>query len=142
MTVMETELRYLAGGGIELAEPAADLRGLVVVGPDGLRIGQVEDLVVDVDERRPRLLVVASGGVLGLAVRRVLVPVETVTRVADRVHLDRSSGVVNALLADRTAQPPGPPAQRPTAPGPGCLAELYALFGVTPFWLTGSHPGS
>jgi sporulation protein YlmC with PRC-barrel domain len=66
---------------------ADDVRGMVVVDANRHRLGEVEDLVVD-DEGRVRLLSVVSGGVLGLDTRTRAIPIEAVTRVDDRVHVD------------------------------------------------------
>lgn len=90
MSVQQVELVYLGRSGLEIATPGDDVRGLAVVDPSGLRLGEVDDVVVDLAARRVRLLVVVSGGVLGLATRRFLVPVEAVARVDGRVRLDRA----------------------------------------------------
>jgi sporulation protein YlmC with PRC-barrel domain len=73
---------------LKLAHPADDLRGLTVVDPYGHRVGQVDGLIIDEGDRRARLLVVASGGILGLRRSRRLVPVDAVTQVDDEVHIE------------------------------------------------------
>jgi sporulation protein YlmC with PRC-barrel domain len=87
MFTADAGLTYLEGTGLELADPADDLRGMVVVDPYGYRLGTVDDLVVDIGTRRSRLLSVVSGGILGLAPREVLVAVEMITKIDERIHV-------------------------------------------------------
>ncbi|MDQ3317589.1 MAG: PRC-barrel domain-containing protein [Actinomycetota bacterium] len=71
------------------ANPEDDLRGKDVCDPHGQRMGSVEDLYVDRQEREVRFLEVGAGGFLGIGERRFLVPVEAVTRVSeDRVTVE------------------------------------------------------
>lgn len=80
----------MAGLGVDdltCAQVADDLRGMTVVDPNLHRVGEVDGVVVDQEERRPTLLVVASGGLLGLPRVRRLIPVGAVARVDDRVHV-------------------------------------------------------
>ncbi|TDW79605.1 PRC-barrel domain-containing protein [Kribbella sp. VKM Ac-2566] len=77
--------------GLELADPADDLRGLKVLDRNDDEIGTVDGLIVDEQERRVRFLEVGSGGFLGLGQRKVMVPVEAVTSVdADAVHISQN----------------------------------------------------
>jgi sporulation protein YlmC with PRC-barrel domain len=71
------------------ANPEDYLRGKDVYDPHGQRMGCVEDLYVDRQEREVRFLEVGAGGFLGIGERRFLVPVEAVTRVSeDRVVVE------------------------------------------------------
>ena len=65
------------------AHPENDLRGKGVLDTDGQRIGKVEDLYIDRQERKVRFLEVGAGGFLGIAEKRFLVPVEAVIQVAE-----------------------------------------------------------
>ncbi len=65
------------------ANPEDDLRGKGVHDPEGKRLGKVEDLYVDGQEREVRFLEVGVGGFLGLGEKHFLVPVEAVTEVAE-----------------------------------------------------------
>lgn len=87
MSTLPFHLLPLAEGEVSLADDSDDVRGLVVLDANGHRVGEVDDLMVDHAERRARLLVVVSGGVLGLGAQRHLVPVEAVARVSDHVRL-------------------------------------------------------
>jgi len=80
MTVTtDVSVAYLGSSALQLADPRDDVRGMVAVDPQGLRLGEVEDVVVDIAERRVRLLLVRSGGILGLPDSRTLVPVTSIT---------------------------------------------------------------
>jgi sporulation protein YlmC with PRC-barrel domain len=71
------------------ANPEDDLRGKDVHDPHGQRMGRVEDLYVDRQEREVRFLEVGAGGFLGIGERRFLVPVEAVRKVSeDRVIVE------------------------------------------------------
>ncbi len=63
--------------------PEDDLRGKDVYDPHGQRMGRIEDLYVDRQEREVRFLEVGAGGFLGIGERRFLVPVEAVTKVSE-----------------------------------------------------------
>ena len=64
------------------ANPEDDLRGKAVYDAEGQRIGGVEDLYIDPQEREVRFLEVGAGGLLGIGKKRFLVPVEAVVEVA------------------------------------------------------------
>ncbi|MBF4764403.1 PRC-barrel domain-containing protein [Nocardioides islandensis] len=134
----EIGLVYLAASDLELAHAADDVRGLPVVTHVGHRLGEVEDLVIDPVERRARLLSVVSGGILGLGVTERLVPVEAITRVDDRVHVDRGHPAGDGEGRHR-ADPPGLAEEgyRPELVDPPPFAEVYERYGVMPFWTAG-----
>ncbi len=60
-----------------------DVRGKDVYDPEGQRLGSVEDLYIDRQEREVRFLEVGAGGFLGIGEKRFLVPVEAVVEVAE-----------------------------------------------------------
>lgn len=74
-------------GAWGLAHSAEDLRGMTVVDRHLHRVGEVDGLIVDEQEHRTPLLLVGSGGILGLARTQRLVPVDAVTRVDHLVHI-------------------------------------------------------
>ncbi|GAA1766717.1 hypothetical protein GCM10009795_011520 [Nocardioides hankookensis] len=135
-TTPAAELVYLSASDLRLSSSEDDLRGLVLLGRDGLRIGEIADLVIDVAERRPRLLSVASGGLLGLAEGESLVPVEAVARTGDRVRLTWSHACAHGHplrhLTSPAARAPGRASGHANVP----FAAAYAAFGVRPFWET------
>ncbi|KQW50931.1 hypothetical protein ASC77_25060 [Nocardioides sp. Root1257] len=144
MIAPTVELAYLASTDLQsqLLPSTPDLRGMVVVDPHGLRLGEVADLVIDVAERRPRLISVLSGGLLGLTVGETLVPVEAIEQVDGRVRIAWSSALAHAhLLHHLTHRAPG----RPSGPEPGShdwltrVTTAYEAFGIRPFWESDGH---
>jgi len=121
---MTHELVPLGTGELTLAQDQDDVRGMVVMDVRDHRVGEVEDILVDAAQRRARLLVVASGGVLGLAEHHRLVPVDAVSRVGADVRLERSDLHVESGF---DYDPQGPADYRP----------VYSYFGYTPFWEDG-----
>jgi sporulation protein YlmC with PRC-barrel domain len=85
----EIGLVRLGDSNFVLANPENDVRGKVVYDMERQRIGGVEDLYIDLQEREVRFLEVGAGGFLGIGEKRLLVPVEAVTQVAeDRVTIE------------------------------------------------------
>jgi sporulation protein YlmC with PRC-barrel domain len=114
---------HLEDSGLELAHPPDDVRGLTVVDPNGHRVGEVDELIIDEEERRVRLLVVASGGILGLGRTRRLVPVDAVTWVDDVVLVEASHERVHCCSEYHPGRAPSPR-----------FEEVYAHFSYLPFW--------
>ena len=86
-----------------------DLRGKDVYDPHGQRMGRVEDLYVDRQEREVRFLEIGAGGFLGIGERRFLVPVEAVTKVSeDRVTVEpeRTERAEGPAPFDTKVRPP------------------------------------
>ena len=65
---------------VPLEESWQDIRDLDIYDVAGEQIGTVADLYVDRGARRPSYLVVSAGGVLGVAKKHFLLPVEEVSR--------------------------------------------------------------
>jgi sporulation protein YlmC with PRC-barrel domain len=86
-TGRQPELVNLNDTDLHLDEPWQDLRGLDV---NDDKIGSVEDVYVDREQRQARLLDVSAGGVLGVGKKHFLVPVEDVKRdlVGDRLTVE------------------------------------------------------
>jgi sporulation protein YlmC with PRC-barrel domain len=121
-TKRQPGLAILDNSDPSLGDPADDLRGLTVVDACHHRVGEVDGLIIDEEHRRARLLVVASGGVVGLVRMRRLVPVEAVTRVDDVVHIDVSHVQVHRAEYDPDLAP--------------SLAyqQMCTHYGYPPFW--------
>jgi sporulation protein YlmC with PRC-barrel domain len=129
----QADMQTLRDRDLVLASPEDDVRGMGVVDLNGHRLGDVDDLVVDKQHRRARLLVVTSGGILGLAPTQRLIPVDAVTRVDDRVHVDQSRGSNHGDSSPlETGQQANCDLELADAPPP--YAEVYADYGVAPFW--------
>jgi len=102
-------LARLGDSGFVPANPEDDLRGKDVYDPHGQRMGSVEDLYIDRQEREVRFLEVGAGGFLGIGERRFLVPVEAVTKVSeDRVIVepDRTERAEGPAPFDNKVRPP------------------------------------
>ncbi len=99
----------LSDSGFVTANPEDDLCGKDVYDPHGQRMGSVEDLYIDRQEREVRFLEVGVGGFLGIGERRFLVPVEAVTRVSeDRVTVEpeRTEKAEGPAPFDTKVRPP------------------------------------
>jgi sporulation protein YlmC with PRC-barrel domain len=91
---MHTEsgtLMRLGDSDLMLADPAQDIRGHKVIDRDGEEIGKVDDLLVDNEQQKVRMLRVEHGGLLGIGATPLFLPVETVEHVEDdKVMIGRS----------------------------------------------------
>jgi sporulation protein YlmC with PRC-barrel domain len=128
MNVESGTLMRLGDSDQTLADPTDDIRGRKVVDRDGHEIGKVDDLLIDVEHRKVRLLGVAHGGLFGIGATPLFVPVETVERVTDEVvGIDRSREQVAAApgydpeLVDRDEY----------------FTNLYGYYGYAPYWAPG-----
>ncbi|ADB30471.1 PRC-barrel domain protein [Kribbella flavida DSM 17836] len=112
-----------------LVDPADDIRGRAVVGPDGEKFGKVDGLFLDHDEAKVRLLEIVDGGFLGLGKESRLVPVELVRSVdEDQVVIERDRQTVI-----------GAPAYDPElTDAPEYFTNVYDYYEVGPFWAPGA----
>jgi sporulation protein YlmC with PRC-barrel domain len=126
MTAGQIGMVALGDSDLVLANEDDDVRGMRVLDPNGLRVGEVDEIVVDEEECRARFLVVTSGGIMGLGEDKRLVPVEAVEGVSEEVHLHQSHDNVRqgAEYDPVLADPPD-------------YSEVYAHYGYTPFWYPG-----
>lgn len=132
MTNETATLVRLDDSDLTLANLADDVRGHTVLDRDGQEIGEVDGLLIDRDERRVRLLQVASGGFLGIGKQKILVPVDAVTDVNENVHIDTD----HEHVANGPAYDPELAIDRPT------VNDLYGYYGYLPYWGAGYlYPG-
>ena len=66
-----------------VAQPTEDIRGRTVRASDGSSLGRVDELLIDQNEHRVRMLRVSGGGFLGLGATAFFIPVEAVFKVDD-----------------------------------------------------------
>jgi sporulation protein YlmC with PRC-barrel domain len=113
---------------LTVADPAADIRGRPVFDRNGDDIGDVKSLLIDETERKVRFLEVESGGLLGLASERRLLPVDAVVRVEDgAVRVDQAREHVH-----------GSPAYDPQlAHDDSYYRDVYGYYGRAPYWTAG-----
>lgn len=88
-----------------------DTSGRTVIDQHGNDIGDVNDLIIDPQQRRVRFLLVTSGGFLGIGGRMMLIPVDAISRVTNKVvAIDQKSpgglrsSVYNPTLIDRRSE--------------------------------------
>ena len=114
-----------------VADRADDIRGRRVLDPEGEEVGEIEDLLIDHQDRKVRLLQVASGGILGLGATTFLLPVEAITRVSEEaVHIDQ-----------RRERIVGAPPYDPALVDQRYVHALYSHYGYAPYWAaTGVYP--
>jgi sporulation protein YlmC with PRC-barrel domain len=105
---------------------ASDIIGTAVEGPDGKKIGKVEDLLMDPREGKVSHAVIGVGGMLGIGEDKVVVPYSSLKMSAhdsdrsrkatiqlDQATLDSAPKYVKARDRDRGAASPA------TTPSPG-----------------------
>jgi sporulation protein YlmC with PRC-barrel domain len=107
-----------------------DVRGRTVFTVDGDRIGSVDDLLIDMDNRRVCFLEVGSGGFLGIGEHKSLIPIEAVSEVDEqRVFVDHSRDHV-------AAAPIYNPHVVESIP---YLNDVYEHYGYPPPWVPGAE---
>lgn len=108
-----------------------DILGRTMLDKDGEKLGTVEDLLIDPDDRRVRFLVVASGGFLGLGENKAFIPVDVISRVTDdEVHVDQSR--------ERVAGAPVYDPEIVDAPEHHeYYSSVYGYYGFAPYWMPG-----
>lgn len=112
---------------LPLSDPRDDFLGLEVLDCLGQRIGLIEELLVDLRERRVRLLRVRSVVRRSRAVPTRLIPMDAVWRITDR---DVSVNRVRAHVEAGPAVVGDEPEQRD-------LERIYAHYGYYPYWEPG-----
>ena len=111
---------------------ASDIIGTAVEGPDGKKIGKVEDLLMDPREGKVSHAVVGVGGMLGIGEDRVVVPYSSLKMSAhdsgrshkatiqlDQATLDSAPKYVKAGDRDRGAASPATTPRSGTTTGSG-----------------------
>lgn len=130
------ELVKLSDAGDLTVTEDEDIRGDSVKDRDGEDLGDVDDLLIDVEEQKVRFLVVASGGFLGMGEDKSFIPVDAVTGIGDDVvTIDRSR-----------QQVAGAPVYDPELINEPDYAErVFGYYGYPPFWGAGylypAYPG-
>jgi sporulation protein YlmC with PRC-barrel domain len=113
----------LKDSDLMLSHAEDDVRGMTVVDHEGEPVGDVDEIIIDEQERRARLLVVTSGGFLGMGETKRLVPVEAVSQIDDEVHIQRSRQEVHDT-----------PEYDPQLEEWPKYEDVYSSYGYAPFW--------
>jgi sporulation protein YlmC with PRC-barrel domain len=133
MTVSGQQTLYrLRDSGLDLEQPAADIRGFKVLDRNGDEIGSVDELIIDDAERRVRFLEVASGGFLGMGEKKFMLPIDMISRIGkDEVQVDRTREHVA-----------GAPQYDPDLKQAEDWNNTYGYYGFAPYWAPGYvYPG-
>lgn len=127
----------LSDSNLTLSDPKMDIRGSAVVDRHGDDIGHVNDLFIDTDENKVRLMEVGAGGFLGLGERHFLVPVDAITRVEQgKIHINQAR---DHVVASPAYDPNVTPEQRRSS---AFWEPYYGYYGMGPYWGAGySYPG-
>jgi sporulation protein YlmC with PRC-barrel domain len=126
MATHETKatLVRLSDSNLALADRAEDIRGRTVLDMAGEELGKVEDLFIDEQDHKVRLLEVSSGGFLGLGATKFLIPVEAIRRITDdAVYISQSR--------ERVA---GAPRYDPALVDERYVSDVYGHYGYPPYW--------
>ncbi|SCL25598.1 Sporulation protein YlmC, PRC-barrel domain family [Micromonospora nigra] len=111
-----------------LVDPTEDIRGHRVRDRDGNDLGKVDDLLIDSEQHKVRMLRVEHGGILGFGATPSFIPVDAVTSVSDDL-------VCVGEPRDRVSEAP--------RYDPDLVDEseyyesLYGYYGVAPYWSAG-----
>lgn len=108
-----------------------DIRGRPMFDRNGEKLGTIDDLLIDPDDRTVRFLVVGSGGFLGIGENKSFIPVDAISRVtADEVHIDQArEHVAGAPVYDPDIVDGPEPRDYYT--------RVYGYYGFSPYWLPG-----
>jgi sporulation protein YlmC with PRC-barrel domain len=125
-TTFTRDLDPLSSSGLELEDPAQDLRGRAALDRDGESIGTVADMMIDPGLRLARMLVIEQSGILGLGKKQYLVPLEVARPVDDgSVMIDRTKDEVQSAPEYHASEGEEEELH---------YADVYATYGVRPYW--------
>ena len=123
-TQITEHLKRLSDSKLELADRGQDVSGREVRDMAGERIGKVEDLFIDESERRVRFLEVGSGGFMGIAQTKLLIPVESVQALDEET----------VRIGHGKRQLLGAPTYNPRLVDTEFLRRTYAHYGYAAYW--------
>ena len=120
-------LMKLSESDLTLANSDEDIRGRTLRDSNDEEIGNVEDLMIDADQRKVRFLQVGAGGFLGIGEKKFLIPVDAVTRIdEDNVWIDQAKSKII-----------GAPEYQPDLVGESYYDDVYGYYGYSPYWTPG-----
>lgn len=119
------DLEPLTSSGLELDDPSRDLRGRDIVDRKDTSIGTVADLLIDPTLRVPRMLILETGGLLGMGKKQYLVPLEAVHDEGSQVRMDWSKEEITNQPEYRLADGDEEELQ---------YVQVYAAYGIRPYW--------
>ena len=113
---------------------AGSIVGSKVVNTEGEQLGNIKDLVVDLDDAQIAYAVLAFGGLLGLGDKLFAIPLEALSfdTETQQVVLDVDREVLkNALGFDKAKWPDDAQYEA------GWLRDIYEYYGYSPYWRPG-----
>jgi sporulation protein YlmC with PRC-barrel domain len=125
---MTGTLEKLGKTGLMLTDPNEDIRGHAVFDSTGEKLGKVDELLVDSDNRKVRFIQVGSGGFLGIGRDHFLVPVDAIEFVGiDEIHINQTKQSIS-----------GSPEYSPDlTTNSDYYNSIYTYYGYSPFWNAG-----
>ncbi len=111
---------------------AATIIGDKVVNAEGEQLGNIRDLVIDLDDAQIAYAVLSFGGFLGLGDKLFAIPLEALTfnKEAHTVILDVDKEVLkNAPGFDKDRWPDSAQYEA------GWLLDIYEYYGYSPYWM-------
>jgi hypothetical protein len=108
---------------------AAKLAGGEVRDPGGERVGSIDAIMIDVPSGRVAYAVVASGGMLGLGVRRFAIPWKAL-----RFDADADAFVLESANGRLDGAPSFDDEHWPSMTDDRWAREVHAYYGTTPYW--------
>ena len=111
---------------------AASIIGNKVVNTDGEQLGNIKDLVIDLDDAQIAYAVLSFGGFLGLGDKLFAIPLEALTfdPRENQVVLDVDKDVLkNAPGFDKDKWPDTAQYEA------GWLLDIYEYYGYSPYWM-------
>lgn len=132
-TILTRDLEKLTQSGLELADPATDTRGRDAVDVNGEAVGTVADVLIDLNQRKARMLeLVSGGGFLGIGKKQLLVPVEAIAGGDPRtVVIDKPK---DEILAGPEYQPDQIDDEEDH------YVDVYDHYGTQPYWIADPPP--
>jgi len=124
---------------------ASTLEGDKVTNPEGENLGEIKELMIDLENGRVAYAVLQFGGFLGMGDKLFAVPWEALQLSTEehKFYLD--------VPKDRLKHAPGFDKHNwPSSPDRSFMSEVYSYYGYKPYWdattahttATGSHTGA
>ncbi|HKO33386.1 MAG TPA: PRC-barrel domain-containing protein [Candidatus Limnocylindria bacterium] len=119
------DLDPLTSSGLELEDPSRDLRGREIVDRDDSTVGTVVEMLIDPGLRVARMLVLETGGLLGMGKKQYLVPLEAVHPEGDQIRMDWSKEEITNEPEYHLADGEEEELQ---------YLQVYHAYGIRPYW--------
>jgi PRC-barrel domain len=119
------DLEPLTSSGLELDDPSRDFRGRELVDRDDNTVGTVVELLIDPGLRIPRMLVLETGGLLGMGKKQYLVPLEAVHEKGGQLRMQWSKDEITNEPEYHLAEGDEEELQ---------YVQVYTAYNIRPYW--------